>query len=69
MDARVGSVEEFNRYRATLPVIGDPRIASAPVGGPVRICEAGLSSQILSRRHGMSATEGSDGPLMLISPR
>jgi transmembrane sensor len=61
------AIEEFNRYRSTPLVVGDPRIAAVPVSGRFRTSDADLFLRMLQRDHAIRTIAGSDGALMLIS--
>lgn len=61
------AVEEFNRYRATPLVIGDPAIASLRVGGAFRLDRSEDFVQALQSGFGVRAVAGSDNSVILVS--
>lgn len=66
-DTLAQAVEEFNRYRATPLVIGDPAIASLRVGGAFRLDRSQDFVQALESGFGVRAVPGSDNSIILVS--
>ena len=66
-DTLAQAVEEFNRYRATPLVIGDPAIASLRVGGAFRLDRSEDFVQALQSGFGVRAVAGSDNSVILVS--
>lgn len=66
-DTLAQAVEEFNRYRATPMVIGDPEIASLRVGGAFRLDRSQDFVQALESGFGVRAVSGSDNSIILVS--
>jgi transmembrane sensor len=61
------AVEEFNRYRATPLVIGDPALASLRVGGAFRLSRSDDFVQALESGFGVRAVPGNDRSVILVS--
>lgn len=61
------AVAEFNRYRATPMVVGDPDIASMRVGGTFATDESGKFVAALQSGFAIQAVEGTDGTLYLVA--
>lgn len=66
-DTLAQAVEEFNRYRATPMVIGDPAIASLRVGGAFRLDRSQDFVQALESGFGIRSVSGSDNSIILVS--
>ena len=66
-DTLAQAVEEFNRYRTTPLVIGDPAIASLRVGGAFRLDRSQDFVQALESGFGVRAVPGSDNSIILVS--
>lgn len=66
-DTLAQAVEEFNRYRATPLVIGDPAIASLRVGGAFRLDRSQDFVDALQSGFGVRAVPGSDDSIILVS--
>jgi len=66
-DTLAQAVEEFNRYRATPLVIGDPAIASLRVGGAFRLDRSQDFVDALENGFGIRAVPGSDNSIILVS--
>jgi transmembrane sensor len=66
-DTLAQAVEEFNRYRATPLVIGDPALASLRVGGAFRLSRSNDFVQALESGFGVKAISGSDRSIILVS--
>ena len=66
-DTLAQAVEEFNRYRSTPLVIGDPAIASLRVGGAFRLDRSEDFVQALESGFGVRAVSGSDKSIILVS--
>lgn len=66
-DTLAQAVEEFNRYRATPLVIGDPSIASIRVGGTFQATRSDDFVYALERGFGVRAIAGSDKSVILVS--
>lgn len=66
-DTLAQAVEEFNRYRATPLVIGDPALASLRVGGAFRLDRSQDFVQALESGFGVHAVPGSDNSIILVS--
>lgn len=66
-DTLAQAVEEFNRYRATPLVIGDPAIASLRVGGAFRLDRSQDFVDALESGFGVRAVPGSDKSIILVS--
>jgi transmembrane sensor len=66
-DTLAQAVEEFNRYRATPLVIGDPAIASMRVGGAFRLDRSQDFVHALESGFGVRAVPGNDNSIILVS--
>jgi transmembrane sensor len=66
-DTLAQAVEEFNRYRATPLVIGDPEIASLRVGGAFRLDRSQDFVDALESGFAIRAVPGSDNSIILVS--
>lgn len=66
-DTLAQAVEEFNRYRPTPLVIGDPAIASLRVGGAFRLDRSQDFVDALESGFGIRAVPGSDNSIILVS--
>jgi len=66
-DTLAQAVEEFNRYRQTPLVIGDPAIASLRVGGAFRLDRSQDFVDALESGFGVRAVSGSDNSIILVS--
>lgn len=66
-DTLAQAVEEFNRYRPTPLVIGDPAIASLRVGGAFRLDRSQDFVEALESGFGVRAVPGSDNSIILVS--
>lgn len=66
-DTLAQAVEEFNRYRATPLVIGDPDIASLRVGGAFHVNRSGDFVRALESSFGVRAVAGNDNSIILVS--
>ena len=66
-DTLAQAVEEFNRYRATPLVIGDPAIASLRIGGSFQANRSEDFVDALQSGFGVRAVAGSDDSVMLVS--
>jgi transmembrane sensor len=60
------AVEEFNRYRRTPLVIGDPQLASLRIGGTFRSGNSDDFVRALADGFGIRAIEGSDSAIILM---
>ncbi len=60
------AIDEFNRYRVSPLVIGDPRIAALPVSGRFQTGDRRGFVAMLARDHRVRAIEGSDRAIVLI---
>lgn len=60
------AVEEFNRYRESPIVIGDPMLAGLRIGGTFRLDSSEAFVKALERSFGVRAVRGKDGSLMLV---
>lgn len=60
------AVAEFNRYRASPVVIGDPRVAPIRVGGLFRTDESGQFLAALEQSFPIQAVQGEDGSVLLL---
>jgi transmembrane sensor len=65
-DTLAQAVEEFNRYRATPLVIGDPQIAGIRIGGTFRSSRSQDFIQALEQGFGIRAVEGRDRSIILM---
>jgi len=65
-DTLAQAVEEFNRYRPTPLVIGDPAIASLRVGGAFRLDRSQDFVDALESGFGIRAVPGSDNSIILV---
>ncbi|MDX3911398.1 MAG: FecR domain-containing protein [Sphingobium sp.] len=66
-DTLAQAVEEFNRYRATPLVIGDPAIASLRVGGTFQVNRSNDFVEALESSFGVRAVAGSDDSVILVA--
>lgn len=66
-DTLAQAVEEFNRYRATPLVIGDPAIASLRVGGAFRLDRSQDFVDALESGFDVRAVPGDDNSIILVS--
>ena len=65
-DTLAQAVEEFNRYRATPIVIGDPALAGVRIGGTFRADRSEDFAGALEQSFGIRAVAGKDGSLLLV---
>lgn len=61
------AVEEFNRYRTTPLVIGEPRLASIRIGGTFKSSNSDAFLLALEQSFGIRAIPGQDNSVMLVS--
>lgn len=66
-DTLAQAVEEFNRYRTTPMVIGDPAIASLRVGGTFHVNRSNDFVAALESSFGIRAVAGSDNSVILVA--
>jgi transmembrane sensor len=64
-DPLASAVEEFNRYRRAPILLGNPQLAALPVAGSFRAKDAAPFLRVLEQAHGVAATHGADGSIML----
>ncbi|WCT74413.1 FecR domain-containing protein [Sphingomonas naphthae] len=65
-DTLAQAVEEFNRYRASPLVIGDPQLASLRIGGTFRAQKSADFVNALEVGFGIRAIEGHDNSIILV---
>lgn len=65
-DTLAQAVEEFNRYRATPIVIGDPMLAGVRIGGTFRADRSDDFARALEQSFGIRAVPVADGSLLLV---
>jgi transmembrane sensor len=66
-DTLAQAVEEFNRYRASPIVIGDPALAGIRIGGTFRADGSASFAQALQDSFGIRTVQGRDGSLLLVT--
>lgn len=65
-DTLAQAVEEFNRYRASPLVIGDPALAGIRIGGTFRADDSASFAQALQSSFGIRVVRGEDNSLLLV---
>lgn len=66
-DTLAQAVEEFNRYRVSPMVIGDPALSGIRIGGTFRADGSAGFAQALQDSFGIRTVRGEDGSLLLVA--